>query len=218
MGTKKKPPPAEAKPRQTWTEIVQLGLKAQKLMTDHAAELGKRTPPAFVTSFGNDLAALNGAVSTVIIIKKGTVQLTAAQNAALTEGYNLVTGTRISVRGQTSDKDVRLAYGVGTEVPMLVKDVKAALQQIINRVKAQPAEADGFGIVDDDLTAMQAALDAITKTDQAQEAGRATAPLTTKERNAIAKRLLAGVKRIAGAGMRAFAADPTVRANFVALR
>ena len=50
-----------------------------------------------------------------------------------------------------------------------------------------------------------------------QEAGRAAAPQTTLLRNAMARRILAGVKKIAGAGMRTFVSDPTTYAKFEAL-
>jgi hypothetical protein len=38
-----------------------------------------------------------------------------------------------------------------------------------------------------------------------------------KQRNATARRLLAGIKKISGAGMRAFTADPTLYEAFQAL-
>ena len=43
------------------------------------------------------------------------------------------------------------------------------------------------------------------------------APLVTRDRNATARRILAGVKKIAGIGMRTFVQDPTVYANFESL-
>ena len=206
------------KPRQDWQAIVQSAIKAQDLATQYAAQLGKRVSPAFLTAFTADLTALNAAVPAAINAHHGAVQLTAAQDAALLNGYNLVAGARTAVRGQTSDNDVLLAYGVGIKVPMLVKHVKTALQKIIDRTTAEPTEAEAFGIVDDDVTAMKDALTLINQADVAQEQARATAPRTFKDRNAIARRLLAGVKRIAGAGMRVFANDPTPRASFAALK
>src|SRR6185437_7105095 len=215
MATKKN---GDLKPKQDWQEIVQLALKAEALATEYATPLGKRIPAAFLTSFAADLTSLNAAVPAAMNAHHGAVQLTAAQQTALLTGYNLVAGARMAVRGQTSDKDVLLAYGVGVKVPMLVKHVKTALQKIVDRATAEPAEAEGFGIVDDDVTAMKNSLTAIDQADVAQEQARASAPKTTKDRNAIARRLLAGVKRIAGAGMRVFASDPTTRAAFAALK
>ncbi|MFT3776577.1 MAG: hypothetical protein QM820_65390 [Minicystis sp.] len=59
---------------------------------------------------------------------------------------------------------------------------------------------------------------AIEAADKAQEAARAASPQTTKDRNATAHRLLDGVKKIAGAGMRTFAGkDAAVYASFEAL-
>ena len=42
-------------------------------------------------------------------------------------------------------------------------------------------------------------------------------PQTTSQRNATARRILAAVKKIAGAGMRAFPSDATTFAKFEAL-
>jgi hypothetical protein len=208
-----------AKPRQAWVAIGQLALKAQKLATDNAAGLGDRVSPTFLVSFNSDVAALNAvSVPGAIASKQGSVQLTAAQNAALVHGHNLVTGTRTSVKGQTSDKDVLLAYGVGTVVPLLVKNVKVALQTIADRATSNPTEAATFGVVPADVTDINAALADIAAADTAQEAARASAPKTTTDRNATAQRLLAGIKLISGAGMRAFSKDPALRAAFEALK
>jgi hypothetical protein len=98
-----------------------------------------------------------------------------------------------------------------------VKSVRSALDTIGKRIAAQPAEADAFGITSDDAAAITAAITAIDAADQAQEAARATAPKTTKDRNTMARRLLAGVRLIAGAGMRVFADNPTLHDNFAAL-
>ena len=50
-----------------------------------------------------------------------------------------------------------------------------------------------------------------------QTAARATSPQATQARNATARRLLTGIRRISGAGMRVFATDPTRYAAFAAL-
>jgi hypothetical protein len=217
--TKTKGATGNAKPRQSWIAIGQQALTAQGLAKDNAVALGTRVTAVFLAAFAADIASLNAvAVPTVIVTKKGAVQLTAAQDAALTVGHHLVSGIRTAVRGNTSNKDVLLAYGVGTEVPLLVKNVKAALTAIATRATAEPAEAAAFGIVTDDVNDINAALAAIDAADTAQEAARASAPKTTQSRNATARRLLAGIKLIAGAGMRVFANDATTRAKFAALK
>jgi hypothetical protein len=216
--TKAKTAKGDTKPDRDFDAIGQLALKAQGLATKYQAALGKRLTASFVTSFGADITALTAAVPTVIQTKDGTVQLTAAQKTALAAGYKLVKGVRTTIKGFAPDKDTRLAYGIGTKVnKQIVKEVTAALQKIADRVKAQPTEAQAFGIVDDDVNAIQAALQAIKDANKAQGAGRAAAPQATRDRNAIARRLLAGVKKIAGIGMRTFTNDPTTYANFESL-
>lgn len=110
------------------------------------------------------------------------------------------------------------AWGVGAKTKkLIVKDVTSALQSIITRATAQPAEATGFGITTADVTTYTAQLTAIKAADQTQEATRANAPLTTKQRNVVLNRILSAVSAISGAGVLAFATDPTVRPAFEAL-
>lgn len=218
MGTTKSKSNGANKPRQEFNAINQLALKAQGLAAQHAAPIGARLSPTFLTAFAADIAALGAAVPAALTSKHGKIQLTAAQSAALAGGYALVRGLRTTVKAHTTDNDVLLAYGVGRRInPLVVKDVTAALQTILDRVNAQPAEAAAFDIVADDTKAVQSALDAVAKADAEQEAARVSAPKTTKERNEIAHRLLDGVKKIAGAGMRTFVDDPAVFATFEAL-
>jgi hypothetical protein len=216
--TKAKHAKGDSKPRQNTNAINQLGLKARDLATQHQVKIGSRLPPAFLASFANDLTGLVTAVPAALTARDGKVQLTAAQSTALLLGYKLVKGVRTTVKGHEPDKDVLLAYGIGSNInPKVVKDVTSAIQKILDRLTAQPAEAAAFDIVDDDVTALNAALKTIEQADQAQEAARARAPQTTAQRNATARRLLAGVKKIAGAGMRTFVDDATIYANFEAL-
>jgi hypothetical protein len=216
--TKAQTAKGDTKPDKDFDAIGQLALKAQGLATKYQATLGKRLTASFMTSFGDDITALSTAVPTVIQTKDGTVQLTAAQRKALAAGHKLAKGLRTTIKGFAPDKETRLAYGIGTKVnKLIVKEVTASLQKIADRMKAQPAEATAFGLVDDDANDIQAALQAIKDAGKAQGQSRAAAPQATRDRNAIARRLLAGVKKIAGIGMRAFANDPTTYANFEAL-
>jgi hypothetical protein len=216
--TKPKKAKGDSKPKQNPNDINQLALKAQALATKHQATIGTRLSVAFLASFAADLTGLVNAVPAVLTSHAGKVQLTAAQGTALVAGYKLVKGVRTTVKAHDATKEVLLAYGVGTPTNKnLVGEVSAAIQTIIARVAAQPAEATSFDITADDVTALQAALTAIKDADTAQEAARASTPLTTAQRNATARRLLAGIKKIAGAGMRAFVSDATIYANFEGL-
>jgi hypothetical protein len=216
--TKPKKAKGDTKPRQDFNLILQDGIKAQNLATQYASALGSRLSAAFLTAYAADLAALPDKVPAVITTHDGSVQLTAAQVTALEEAYKLVRGLKETVKSQTGDKDILLAYGVGTRVnKLLVKEVTAAVNKILGRMKANAAEAASLDLVDSDTQALQAALASIQKADKAQEAGRAAAPQSTAARNACARRVLAGIRKIAGAGMRTFNTDATVYANFAAL-
>jgi hypothetical protein len=216
--TKAKQALTGTKPKQDFNAIGQLGLKAQQLAVANAVAIGTRLSAAFLSGFASDIASLPSQVPTAITTHDGQVQLTAAQATALQSGYKLVKGIRTTVKGAEPSKDVLVAYGIGTRTsPQLVKDVTSAIQKILNRVAAEPTEAAGFDIVQADVTALTAALAKITQADTAQEAGRAAAPQTTAQRNATGRRILAGVRKVAGAGMRTFPDDATLYASFEGL-
>lgn len=216
--TKAKKAKGDTAPKQDIHVIHQLGQKAQDLALQHQAQIGARLPSAFFASFAEDLPSLVAALPAVIVARGGQVQLTAAQNVALLNGYNLVKGFRTTVRGQQPDKEVLLAYGIGDKTNKAsVSEVTAAIQKVLDRVADQPGEAAAFDFVKEDVTALNEALAAIQQADAMQEKARATSPQTTAQRNITARRVLAGVKKIAGAGMRTFVANATVYANFEAL-
>lgn len=208
----------DSKPADDWVVIVQRGLKAQDLATRHQVELGARIPPTLLPELAADLDALGDVIPAAITAKHRSIQHTAAQNGALATCYALVTAARTAVKNHQPAQDISLAYGVGSKTNRgVVKEVSAAAQKIVDRATDQPTEAQGFGIIDVDVNAITAALAALKAADQAQEAARAGAPLTTKERNTTARRIIFATKRIAGAGVLAFATDATVRATFEAL-
>jgi hypothetical protein len=213
----KNPANTDTRPDLPWDLISQNALKAQKLASDNAAALGGRVTAAFLAALGKDIASLVVVVPTVTTTKKAAVQLTAAQKKALAGGHKLVMGIRQAVKTQATP-DVQLAYGIGTKVnPKIVKSVRSALDLVGKRIAAQPAEAASFGITTDDATAVANAISAIDAANQAQTVARATSPQATKARNATARRLLASIRQISGAGMRVFAEDPTLYEAFASL-
>ena len=215
---KHKTPLENTKPKQEFNAIYQAGLKAQTLASQYQAKIGIRLSAAFLTAFAADLDTLSTSVPATLTMRDGKVQLTAAQTSALRDGYMLVKGIRTTVKGHHPSKDVLLAYGIGTKTSKLVvKDVEAALQTILDRLAAQPTEAASFDIVQPDVDALNAALATIKAADLAQEKARAAAPQTTQQRNAAANHVLADVKKIAGAGMRACVDDATAYASFEGL-
>lgn len=213
-----KPAKTDSKPGDDWVIILQRGIRAQDLAAKHHLEIGDRIPPTVVPELTADLAALGAVVPAALSAKHGSMQHTAAQNVSLSACYALVTAARTAVKNHQPADDVSRAYGVGIKTNRLVvKEVSAAAQKIIDRAIAKPEEAKGFGIIDADVSAIKAALAALHTADHAQETARAGAPLSTKERNTTARRIIAATKKIAGAGVLAFATNATVRATFEAL-
>src|SRR5262249_2197448 len=134
------------------------------------------------------------------------------------QGYLRVRQIRAAVRRAKAPVEVKHAYGIGRrDHTRTVRDVKAAMQGILDRVKNRPDEAESFGILQKDVDALELELAAITSADSTQEEKRAHAPLATQERNRTANRILAAVARIEGAGRMEFAGDEAIRPSFEAL-
>ncbi|MDI1477156.1 hypothetical protein [Polyangium sp. y55x31] len=205
-------------PRKNFSAIAQLGLKALNLALVHAAALDPRLPPGLVEDVLADVEKLGDVVPSAKQARSESVAATSAQNVALAEGHTRVRQVRAAVRRAMAPADVKRGYGVGRKLKTrVVSDVKAAIQQILDRAKEKPAEAESLGIVKKDLDGLALSLTAITDADAKQEQRRASAPLTTQERNRIGNRILAAVARIEGAGRLEFANDPVKRASFEAL-
>jgi Asp-tRNA(Asn)/Glu-tRNA(Gln) amidotransferase A subunit family amidase len=208
----------DTKPRWDFNAIGQMARKAILLADGHAVEIGSRLPPGFTKQLAADTDSLDVAVPVAMNNKDSQVQLTAAQGSALETGYKLVKAIRASVKGENPEKDVLLAYGVGIRInPRVVKDVKAAIKKILDRLAAQPADIKRFDFVQEDVDALKAAYAVIETADRDQEAGRAGGPAVTRGRNALANKILRAIKKIAGAGMRACAGDAAAYASFEAL-
>ena len=200
-------------------DLLQLGLKASSLALLHQAALTPRLPATTLSTLIDDLDRLGVVVPGAKQARHEARVATADQEAALAAGYARVKAVRNAVKKSGAPGEIREAYGVGQVVKSsLVRDVTAVLQQILDRAAAAPAEAASFGILQKDLDAMTAAHQAISDADKAQEQKRASAPLSTQERNRTGNRILEAVGRIAGAGGLEFADKPDVRAAFTALK
>jgi hypothetical protein len=209
---------AEAFPKKDFSLITQSGLKALNLGTMHKAALSPRLPAGTLDLLAIDLQKLGAVVPNAKATRAAAQVATATQGTALAEGYALVTAIRLAVQRSGAPSDVRKAYGVGaTTSPRVVKSVKAAITQIVDRAINNTGEASALGILAKDVSALQDDLAAITSADDAQEQQRAGAPQTTKERNRTANRILGTIDRIAGAGAIEFAKQPEERAKFEAL-
>lgn len=80
-----------------------------------------------------------------------------------------------------------------------------------------PQEAAGFGLITADVDAIKVVLGSITDAATTQETKRAHAPLSTKQRNLTANRIMQASSRIAAAGLLAFPSSPLETASFEAL-
>lgn len=209
----------DAQPPKNITQITQSGLTAYNLATQYAAALtGRLTPATLVADLGTNLASLGVVVPAAKTAHGVAVAATAAQNSALETGYQMLSAARLSVSRKSVDPAVRKAYGVGTRTSKLVvKDVTNGLQTIVNRATSNATEATALSILAADVTRYTAQIAAIKAADQAQEQARASAPLTTKQRNTTARKILDAIDEIAGAGVIAFDTSATERALFEAL-
>ena len=202
-------------PKKDFSSITQLGLKALNLALSHAAALTPRLPRDMLKGLAEDLQSLGVVVPGAKQARVEAMSATTTQNAALQQGYSRVLQIRAAIRRAKAPAEVQHAYGVGVVVRAhVVRDVKAAIQQIVDRANLQPDEAASFGILRKDIDALTLALEAITDADTKQEQKRASAPLSTRERNRTANRILAAVARIEGSGRMEFAHDATTRASF----
>ncbi|MDI1434509.1 hypothetical protein [Polyangium sorediatum] len=205
-------------PRKGFTTITQLGLKALHLALTHAAVISPRLPEGLVEGLVSDIESFGDVVPGAKQARSESVAATSEQFAALADGHERARQVRAALHRLKAPVDVKRAYGVGRRTRKdSVSDVKAALQQILDRAKEKPAEAASLGIVQKDVDGFALALAAITDADAKQEQRRASAPLTTQERNRVGNRILAAVARIEGAGRLEFANDPVKRGSFEAL-
>ena len=205
-------------PNATFDTITQVGLKAHALATQHQASVGPRLTTGLLDALASDLTKLGVVVPSAKQVRAEVRVFTVAHAAATSKGFTLLRAARNAARKRAATPDVKKAYGVGSAVHENAPDeVTAALKGIIDRAKANAEEAAALGILAKDVAAMEEAHAEITGVGTTQSQKRATAPLTTQERNQTANRILKAVAEINTAGAIEFAADPAMRAAFEAL-
>jgi uncharacterized protein YqgV (UPF0045/DUF77 family) len=207
-------PVSDSRPRKPFSSISIIGYKALDLANTHKVEIESRLP-GVSESLSKYLEAMSVVVPGAIQARNVVVAFTSAQNALLQKGCDRAREIRETVRRAGATVEVRKAYGVGRAIsPNHFGNVIAALQQIVQRATEAPEEAANFGLIEVDVAALIMLIGALTEADSAQDKKRASAPLTTKERNRTANRIIQTVVLIAGAGRSAFADEPSVRASF----
>jgi hypothetical protein len=204
----------DRRPKKPFTSIAVLGWRALDLVNTHKTEIEGRLP-GVGGRLSDDLGAINVVVPGAIQARNECVALTHAHQARVEKGCERARDVRETVRRGGAVMEVQKAYGVGRPLnPNKPGTVIAALQQIIERANKEPEEAAGFGLIAEDVSALSGLVDALLKADTEQDQKRASAPLTTKERNRTGNRIIQTIVLIAGAGRSAFADDPDVRASF----
>jgi hypothetical protein len=205
-------------PTRDWTSITRRGLTALSLVQTYSVELSPRLPKSLVQDLTTDVTVLESVIPGARQARNDVRSATIAERTACAQGYALVKQIRAGARKAKAPADVKAAYGVGQhDSPRVTRDVKAAIQQILERAKANPQEAADLGIVQKDIDALNLALATLTEADTQQAQLSANAPLSTKERNRTANRILTAVARIEGAGRIEFAHDEATLAAFTAL-
>jgi hypothetical protein len=204
-------------PALSFNRITHLGLTALNLVLSHKAVMDERLP-GVADTLSQGLDDLGVAVPGAIQTRHESVAATSAQTARTQQGYARVRAVRRMLKKAGAQKEIRKAYGVGRRVrPHVHAAVVAALKQIVDRAIAEPVEAAALGLGSATVADLTSFLASLSEAGKTQHTKRAAAPLSTKERNATGHRVLQTVALVAGAGMIAFADDPTTYASFDAL-
>jgi hypothetical protein len=208
---------SETHPRRGFTSITQLGLKALDLALANKALIEPRLPKGMLPSLQSDLDGLGDAYVTKTNARGKVRQATVTQDEAAARACVRVKAIRTAVKDAKAPKAVQYAYGVGTPLREAPSSVKAAITQILDRLKDHADEMEAFGILADDVDALKADLAEVTSTDMDQEKKRAKAPLATRDRNVVANRVVNAALRIGAVGMLAFAGQQVEYEKFADL-
>ena len=199
----------------TIDSVVQQGLKALELATEHRDVLESRLGAGAIDGLRSNLMTLGGAVPAQVAARASSKASTVTQARALEGVAHLVTAIRGSVKNHKADAATAKAYGVGNRLdPRVPKQVAAAAKGAIDAWNANPDRGRALGLLDSDIATLTAAAASARTADEEQDVKRATAPLATKARNAATKSVVDAVKRISAAGALHFAMDKPMRARF----
>lgn len=203
----------------TFDVTIQRGLKALELVKQHAAALDARLPAGHAAYLQASLEQLGAAVPGQRSARAESRQSAQAQHDAFGKLVELISAIRTSVR---SDDDATAAdrkeYAIGTKLtPRSPAPALAIAAGIIRVARAKPQRAQQLGILPADIAQLEALHASATAAHTAEDVSRATAPTSTKLRDAARSRVEAAVKKIGGVGAIAFALQPAIRGEFEAL-
>ena len=198
---------------------IQRGLKALALAKQHAAVLDARLPAGHVAALQTSLQQLGAAVPETKSARAEAQSSSTSQREAFEKLVAMLSAIRTSVKHDADSTEAdRKAWGGGTKINALTpRPTLAAAQSVLKVAKAKPERAAQLSVFPDDVAKLEALSAAAVSADEEENVKRATAPLSTKARNAAQKNVIAAVKKIAGTGVVAFALDASVRGDFEAL-
>lgn len=199
--------------------VIQRGLKALALATQHAAVLGPRLPAGHVAALQANLTQLGAAVPGQKAMRAEAQQAAQSQKETFKKLVALLSALRTSVKhDEDANEADKKAWGVGTKLDVESPGrTLAAAQSVLKVARAKPERAAMLGVIADDVAKLEALYAAAVAADDDENVKRANAPLSTKARNALQAKVNAAVRKIAGTGIVAFALDAPVRADFEAL-
>lgn len=197
----------------------QRGLKALALAKKHGSELDPRLPAGHTPYLQSSLEQLGAAVPEQKAARAELKHSARAQRDAFEALVALIGAIRTSVKNDADATATdRKEYAVGARIDSRVpKATLAAATGIIRVAKAKPQRAQELGILPGDIAKLEELQQAAAAADASEDAKRAAVPLSTRARNTLSRNVEAAVKKIAGAGVVAFALEPRVRSEFEAL-
>lgn len=199
--------------------VIQSGLKALALVELHSEALTKRLPAGHGEYLKNRLAQLGASIPAQKAVRQQARQSSTAQLQSMNELRQLLTAIRDAVKHDSdATSQDKKEYGLGQRLdPKNTKSLLGAAQTVLKVARAKPARAQALGILPEDITQLDALYQAASAADSEEDSKRAEAPLSTKARNALMENVNDAVKKIAGAGILAFAMNDSIRAEFAAL-
>ncbi len=199
--------------------LIQRGLDAHRLAGKYSARVVVRLPQGHVEWLAAQIQALGGAVPAQRAEKVGARVASTAQSQAAALLLGRITAMRASARMNPLATALdRKGLGAGAKLSASApKGLISAATAIIAFAGKSPARMQALGFLPEDFARLEGLMRATQGADASEDQARAGSKESTKARNAAAKNVEDGVRRIAAAGLAAFAEDAAVRAEFEAL-
>ena len=203
----------------TFDVTIQRGLKALELAKKHAMALDARLPAGHAAYLQASIEQLGTSVPGQKASRAETRQAGQTQHDALSNLLALIGAIRTSVRNDDDATEAdKKEYAIGAKLSARAPTgVLAAAAGIIRVARAKPQRAQELGLLPSDIAQLETLHATAAAANTAEDASRASAPASTKLRNTAKSNIEVAVKKIAGAGVVAFALEPVTRGEFEAL-